>query len=67
MIDVRLLTTLNVAWTDAELRDRIDSLAGFLADGVIQAECDGDAITAFKLTALGKALLPATTLPWSAA
>jgi hypothetical protein len=67
-INARLLTALNVAHSESERADVIDSLADFLADGTIEPEViDGDAVMSFRLTEAGRALVPAMTLPWSTA
>ena len=58
MIDIRLLTALNVADSDDKLLDVINGLGDMLEAGTIRAECDGDAITSLHLTPLGKAMLP---------
>lgn len=61
MINLKLLTELNIAYSDAELLDVINGLGDLLEAGTIRAECDGDAITSLRLTPLGAALL--RTLP----
>jgi hypothetical protein len=67
MINLRLLTAINVAMDDEPLLDTIDALADYLADGTISAECDGDAVIRLRLTDAGRALMPAMTLPWTGA
>jgi hypothetical protein len=56
MTNIKLLASLNVAHSEAELRDTIDSLADYLANGTICAVNDGDSIESFRLTEHGKAL-----------
>jgi hypothetical protein len=53
-----LMTLLNVAWTDAEILDRIDGLAEALTDGTLRVVNDGDAVSALRITELGKTYLP---------
>jgi len=58
MINLKLLTALNVATSDDELLDVIDGLAKLLEDGMIAPRIDGDAITSFYLTEAGISRLP---------
>jgi len=62
MIDIRLLSTLNVACNDEELLDLIEAVAGAIEDGFVSAESDLDTITSLHLTAAGRRAWP-TTLP----
>jgi hypothetical protein len=55
-INIRLLTALNIACSYAERMDVIDALSGYLADGTIEPECDGDAVIRFRLTEAGRVL-----------
>ena len=64
MIDVRLLSTINIAHTNSELFDRIETLWGFIEDGTVAAIIAGDEITSLYLTPAGRALL---TLPTTSA
>jgi hypothetical protein len=57
---------LNIAWSDDELLDRIDSLANLVADGFIAVEIDGDCIVALTATATGRTKL-APMLPMTSA
>ena len=66
-INVQLLTALNIAHSDSERLDVIDTLSGYLADGTIEFEVDGDAVIRFRLTEAGRKLVPALTLPWTGA
>jgi hypothetical protein len=56
VINIRLLTALNIAMDDESLLDTIDVLADYLADGVIEPEVDGDAVIRFRLTEAGRVL-----------
>jgi hypothetical protein len=42
--NLKLLTAINIAHSDNELLDVIDSLAAFIEDGTISADVDGDQI-----------------------
>jgi hypothetical protein len=61
MINLKLLTSLNIATSDAELLADIETLARWLEDGIIAATVDRDEITALYLTKYGLALLPTAT------
>jgi hypothetical protein len=61
-----LFVLLNIAWSDDELLDRIDSLANLVADGFIAVEIDGDCIVALTATATGRTKL-APMLPMTSA
>jgi hypothetical protein len=52
-----IMVMLNVAWSDAERLDRIDDLAGEIADGHLKVESDLDTIVALTLTSGGRKLL----------
>jgi hypothetical protein len=58
MINVRFLSALNIAYSDAELLDLIESLAVELEHGTLSANIDGDEITSLSLTEAGRRLLP---------
>jgi hypothetical protein len=56
-MNIRFLTALNIAYSDAELLDYIGYLCDELENGNLTATIDGDAIVALSLTASGVALL----------
>jgi hypothetical protein len=61
-----LFVLLNIAWTDDELLDRIDSLANLVSDGLLMVHSDGDCVTSLSPTAEGWARMQ-PVLPWSTA
>jgi hypothetical protein len=58
MINIRLLSALNVACTDDELIDLIEAVAGAIEDGFVTAKSDLDTITSLHLTAAGRRAWP---------
>jgi hypothetical protein len=66
MIDLRLLTSLNVAMSDAELLDLIENVATAIEDGNVAADSDLDTITSLRLTEQGRRAWP-MTLPATSA
>jgi hypothetical protein len=66
MIDLRLLTSLNVAMSDAELLDLIENVATAIEDGNVAADSDLDTITSLRLTEQSRRAWP-MTLPATSA
>jgi hypothetical protein len=64
MIDLRLLTSLNVAMSDAD--DLIENVATAIEDGNVAADSDLDTITSLRLTEQGRRAWP-MTLPATSA
>jgi hypothetical protein len=61
-----LLTWVNIAHTDDEILDRIDSYADLIAAGLLHVHTDHDAVMALPPTDAGRAKLP-PTLPTATA
>lgn len=60
MTNVRLLTAINVAHTDEELRSLIDILSDQIEIGNLAVESDLDSVSKLYLTAAGRAAWPMT-------
>jgi hypothetical protein len=54
VINIRLLTTLNIACSEAERSDVIDTLSDYIEAGTIVAVTVGDSIESFRLTEEGR-------------
>ena len=65
MMNLKFLTSLNVAYDDDELLDVIEHLAAEIEAGTLAPKIQGDAIVSLYLTPAGLATLP--TLPDAAA
>jgi hypothetical protein len=60
MMNLKLLTSLNVACCDECLLQLIDDLSAEIEDGILAATTDLDTITALHLTEAGWKLFPPT-------
>ena len=59
-MNLKFLTSLNVAYTDDELLQLIEDLSAEIENGHLAAATDLDMITALHLTEAGKSCLPPT-------